>query len=103
MKKIPQAAMPVVEMLRRDVPRPEELPSFLHLGRCLRWNRKGPCCPMGLHPKSTTGIPIRESEFAGGIHSVSRIHFFFDWWDNLPEKDAKEAVDAIWGKNEKSP
>jgi len=87
MKPIPIEAMPVVEVLRRDVPRPE-LPTILWF--CIR-------CPMGLHPKSTRGQPMCSRQFAGGECSDEAVEAFYLWWDILALEEAEAtAMDLIW-------
>ena len=101
-RAIPEGAMPVVEILRRDVPRPGYLPVGNPLrfdmvlgkrtslsGRIVDGNGFGWSCPMGLHPEShgrdePCGIPFGEGGEA-----------FSEWWDE--QEDAKAAVDAVWG------
>ena len=105
MKPIPNEAMPVVEILRRDVPRPKELPVINHsdLGDCLRWD--GAYCPMGLHPKCTHAAPgmsssfftMNEGKYMFREQSLA-FHKFLWWWDGLQTQDAQQAVNAIWPK-----
>lgn len=109
MTPIPEAALPVVEILRRDVPRPETLPGTLSMkpsGWCrppLRFiNLPGCPCPMGLHPDSITPCPGTEDAFAGGKCFYRSIYEFFHWWDDLGPDDAQAAVDAVWPPETKS-
>ena len=104
MKPIPEDAIPVVEILRKDVRRPSELP---HIGKgcndmpVLRWKSTDrrtflgqECCPMGLHPEATDPCPYDDdSAFPA---SFDEIEAFADWWDSLELSDASEAMDAIW-------
>jgi len=95
MKPIPEQAMPVVEILRKDVPKPDKLPT----GHC--WVKGGlSYCPMGLHPNSSNQMPIYYDEFAGGICDSPAMGWFMVWWDGLGVEDAQEAVDAVWGEEE---
>lgn len=105
MNPIPIEAMPVVEILRREVEKPKELPSLMSLDNChkkhLAWThqrngKKWECCPLGLSPKSTNPRPHSVREFAGGVCQFSQIKAFYGWWDPIPEKDVRSAVDAIW-------
>lgn len=101
---IPIEAMPVVEVLRRDVPRPSVLPAITNM----RFGKTDHCvglrfgdtqygtgkCPMGLHPKSDCHIPYNDSLFAGGECDEIAVQAFMKWWD--VQKDAKTAVDLVW-------
>ena len=112
MKKIPEAAMPVVEVIRREVPRPKELPYYtsklwvvevlypkVSLAKALRWRvEREYCCPMGLHPKSARKEPFTNLQFAGGVCGHYCVPAFGKWWDSLGKRDAVLAIDAIWGK-----
>lgn len=122
---IPEAAMPVVEILRRDVKRPTELPrrySPFEPGNT-RWNidwkhqkLSTNCCPMGLHPKSLSAAPSWSVDFANGELGVPRyseddaglsrqewscdgdtaVHHFAKWWDLIDEVDVPTALYMIW-------
>lgn len=100
--KVPTNAMPVVKVLRQDVPRPKGLPMVFSPGRTLRWWRLGGiginqlatvCCPMGLHPKAEAGVPQCVSEFP--LAESFAIRAFYAWWDE--QTDAQAAIDAVWG------
>ena len=105
MRKLPEGALPVVEVLRRDVPKPDTLPNFIFrggwLGGRLRWGQALPCCPMGLHKGSACATPMSSSDFAGGCCTGNQVYEFLYWWDDLPEEHAEEAVNAIWRDNDK--
>ena len=90
-REIPKAAMPIVEVLRRDVPKPDELPTYA-VGN-LRWNELSCTCPMGLHPQATSPIPIDEMQFPPYPHG-DIMRQFAGWWDN--QNDAQAAVNAVW-------
>jgi len=92
MKPIPEAAMPVVKVLRRDVPRPACLPTWGDY--VFRWDNE---CPIGLHPDSLSPAPSARLSFAGGACSHEAVYEFYHWWDYLNEADAQEAMDAVWG------
>lgn len=112
LKPIPEAAMPVVEILRRDVKRPTELPARYCIARQgnLRWNidwtaeENANYCPMGLHPKSTSSAPVAPIQFAGeelydrNRPYTSGVSEFATWWDNIDPWDAQEAIYLIWPK-----
>lgn len=99
---IPVQALPVVRVLRRDVPRPKELP---RLARCaaavatkrryiLRfWPPKNHllCCPMGLHPATPHAEPTPGDGFPASDEAVEAFAY---WWDT--QTDAQAAVDAVW-------
>ena len=106
-RPIPAEAMPVVEILRRDVKRPEGKASREKLGICLgypadwrpeKWDFQssfqGYACPLGLHPKSQSWLPgsIKTSR----IFPLEREHVseFIDWWHE--QRDGEAATDAIW-------
>jgi len=102
MKPIPVEAMPVVEVIRRDVERPGELPVPRDPEGLLRWDGEedGSCrCPMGLHPKARNDQPISSWGFIGkmGWEQGAILKFAY-WWDRLEEGEAKEAVTAVWGE-----
>src|SRR5579885_209511 len=101
MKPIPKRAMPVVEVLRRDVERPDSLPVYRSDYRALRWPWvQFVVCPMGLHARSSHFTPYKASEFSGGECKESAIRAFLRWWDELEERDARAAIDAIWPRKE---
>jgi hypothetical protein len=110
MKPLPKAAMPVVKVLRRDVPRPKTLPFVTYpvaTHSCPRWDRrvafcnvyiKEKVCPMGLCSTSKSGTPYVGATFADGVCSDTSVKSFYHWWDALREKDLPKAMDAIWPK-----
>jgi len=98
---IPAEAWPVVEELRRAVPRPAVLPTKASPTRSLRWwsARFGrEACAMGLHPAATVPCPIPTSMnhwrqmFPASDASV---HIFMNWHDR--QTDPQALVDSIWG------
>lgn len=109
-RPLPDKALPVVEEIRRAVPRPEHLPDFdaaHHDGQpfpdsILCWRNAGgePCCPMGLHPRAGKAMPEGESDFMvldlDIDEAEAAVVAFRDWWDEQKDDDA--AVDAVWGK-----
>ena len=97
MTPIPAAAMPVVEVLRRDVPAPGALPSTNGALVGLFWYfRGGTVCPMGLHPLAREDYPTSKKEFpVKGIRS-KEIDAFMKWWDAFSDTDALAACEAIW-------
>lgn len=96
MQPIPESAMPVVKVLRRDVPRPTCLPTC-NWDDVLRWaTPRKEMCPMGLHPFSRSPVPSARWSFANGRCSGQAVYEFFHWWDYLTEADAQGALDAIW-------
>lgn len=100
-RPVPAEAMPIIELLRRDVRRPQHLPVGNPLrfdmalvkrmsisGRGADVDNMGWSCPMGLHPEARGrdepyGLPFGDAGEALG-----------DWWDE--QTDAKAAVDAVW-------
>lgn len=111
--RIPDAAMPVVEILRRDVPRPATMPvprwDDYKIGPASRiWKRTRDghpwrCDPMGLHPNSRDASPdtcdkwidrVCECETPGQHCSVVE---FATWWDSIcGELEIREAINLIW-------
>lgn len=91
---MPRTAQKIAEILRRDVPRPTELPRQLGGagGTCLRWDNG--CCPMGLHPDSNSKTPGYVGDIPGSW-GVPPSGFAF-WWDD--QTDEQAAVDAVWGE-----
>ena len=111
MTPIPKQAQQVADLIRKKVKRPKELPKYYRRdGTSLRWGRKRvrwdyglcACCPMGLLKNSFNPCPVSLENFGAwddGLHpSGKAITSFYLWWDALKEKDAKRAVDAVWGK-----
>lgn len=103
MTALPEAALPVVEILRRDVKRPEDEPvveqSVVH--GVPRWKRPQhpslACCPIGLH-KAFLWCGAPEPREAGeklGVGFAAALSFV-KWWDSLAEEEARQAVDLIW-------
>ena len=95
---IPAAAYPVVEILRRDVPRPTTLPDTFagwH-GQYLRWplNAWQNCCPMGLHRKALHHTPMNRSEFP--LCGDDAVRAYAKWFDG--ETDPQWVVDQTWGE-----
>lgn len=104
---IPDEAMPVVEVLRRDVPRPTA-----KLIRASEGQPRFECgkCPMGLHPTAifsktpaiesafAPGSPLRRLVLGQGDGRPAPVSAFWRWWDQLTLDQAREAVDLIWGK-----
>jgi hypothetical protein len=101
-RPIPKVAMPVVEILRRDVPRPTETPNQRR--GCLRWDLPGADrrCPMELHPKCGLFDFNYSRVFEEmGVSPPERMAFI-NWWDSLLQHEAMEAMDAIWPRTEPS-
>lgn len=101
MTPCPTEALPVVEILRRDVPRPTELPRPDEFTGKLRWDRPEffhGCCPLGLHPKIDYSDPwAADVEYClDGKITERQAWNFIHWWDGLTAYDSTEAVDFIW-------
>lgn len=100
---IPEAALPVAEILRRDVPRPKTLPIMTTLFRtteALRWIPKGGVagvCPMGRHQDARSLAPTCAAGFPFPTVRDAHVEAFGDWWDSLTLEQAPAAMDAIWG------
>lgn len=103
--QIPEKAMPVVYVLRRDVRKPPKSKMVEDCidGKGKGWLRKlhssngGVCihCPMGLHPYSWNPTPYNWRQF-GRQASFDSVRAFAEWWDGLPIEQARKAVDLIW-------
>ena len=99
---IPENCMPVVEVLRRDVPRPDATKLVAETyGSFCRFPPN--YCPLGLHPTALRSCPAGETVFLPGPLSFSTVvgedHptlVFANWWDSLTLEQAKEAVNLIW-------
>lgn len=99
MTRIPKSAMPVVEILRRDVKRPSDF-ALVHNNN-YRVRIRVKCstrCPMGMHPKSEHGEPSIGELFAGGVLPDRHVLAFATWWDGLTIAEASQAIDLIWPK-----
>jgi len=100
----------VIKVLRREVPKPSELPNSIwpeqkeEYRRLLRWqvpsdplnDGYGGTGPLGLHKKSWLPLPTRSEEFAGGVCSTRQIVSFLSWWDSINQTQRQAGVDAIW-------
>ncbi len=105
MSKIPQEAMPVVEIIRKQVPKPEELPLLHNRGdirrrRVLRWKESiGDhimlYSPLGLLPTTIYAAPSNAYESGLPEEMCDAVQEFIEWWDE--QTDAQAAVDAVWG------
>lgn len=86
--------MPVVEVLRRDVRKPDKnkLKIMWH-GECRFLTG---FCPMGLHPAATELCPIGKHGFPIDGVTKDDIENFADWWDSLSLDQGRKAIDAIW-------
>lgn len=102
MNPLPVEALPVVEILRRDVPRPPVDPQ--RRGDGFRWPAaSGECCPIGLHAKAPCGAPddIQVESFIDVEFAAAAA--FINWWDGLKTlEDARQAVDLIWPRAEEA-
>ena len=96
---IPAAAMPVVEAIRREVPRPKQLPKpgprAEHGERAFL--RFGAACPMGLLPGARTPCPSSRDELYWFELTSHSIVAFYHWWD--AQTDARAAMDLVWGRS----
>jgi hypothetical protein len=103
-RPIPPEALPIAEILRRDVARPSSRPRFRHAsmddGACvtprIRW--WGNRCPMGLHPLAGSPCPEWGEDFPP--HPDDRAVSAFAWWFDA-QTDYDAAVEAIWGTTDR--
>ena len=107
---IPLEAMPIVEKIRKEVPRPPVLPKFWPgTVEKLRFlpdfapsaRVGGLCCPMGLLPEALNSTPVRAFQIGLPYASVysaddKAVQAFYQWWDK--QKDAEAAVNTVWGE-----
>ena len=100
-RPIPEAARPVVKILRRDVQRPRELPIVCRNMTHLRWPHRAMSCPMGLHPKSSCSSPELTEDFAYHRTPQEGVEEFANWWD--AQTDPQAAMDAVWPREEEAP
>ena len=108
MTNIPKGAWPVIEIIRRDVPRLKTLPTLTLTQNYLRWRKPVrkkwmrhisslstiSYCPMGLHPKATTPLPIFKYEFPINNLTDEQVRSFAEWWDS--QRDPKKAMKALY-------
>lgn len=106
-RPIPKEARLMVDLIRKDVPKPKVLPSYNRdsLGW---WSDKQKYCPMGLHPKSEQACPEGPFSFdANWKDTMYRDHGaeifrkavveFGTWWDE--QTDAGAAIEAVWSNS----
>ena len=92
-RPIPPEALAVVEILRRDVPRPKTLPLPAYRGQQLRWENG--CCAMGLAPNAVAHCPTSKYGFGYADELQDGVATkFYIWFDE--QTDAQATVDAIW-------
>lgn len=99
MKPIPKAAMPIVDYIRKNVPRPDDLPE-MHRG-ALRWLIGDErFCIMGLCPCTRSPQPFTIEQFDPTPLGFTQnaITDTLCWWDDIYESDAQAVCDAIWRK-----
>jgi hypothetical protein len=91
-RPIPPEALPIAEILRRDVARPDPDKAFIAEDGFIRW---GLYCPMGMHPCAQSCAPIGVVGFSLASDNAS-VKAFASWFDE--QTDTHAAVEAIWGK-----
>ncbi len=97
-REIPSQCRAIVEAIRKEVPRPDSLPTPCLPSDGLRL-RFGGCAPMGFLPDAVNCVPWFEEDFEGDRFELAAIRSLAVWWDE--QVDAAAAVDAIWGPIEK--
>ena len=95
----PKEAQLVLDVIRKDVLKPEELPtSQIEDGNFLRFTKPDGdrACPMGLHPKARSTNPMGAWSFPmlKPFEQNYIINAFAQWWDK--QTDAQAAVDFVW-------
>lgn len=105
-RPIPEEAMPVVQLIRERVKRPEDLPELVQpfascrsVLRFVRGNGAVRVCPMGLD--KTAIMPLPTDAYCFSICSPFRnsdvgVRHCGLWWDE--QQNAQAAVDAVWGE-----
>ncbi len=105
---IPNAAMPVVAILRDKVDKPEK--EELSLNSVGQPRFRGTHCPLGLLPGACMPTPflechvvgvgwvLTEGEARARKLSHATMRDFFEWWDCLTINQARDAVDEIWNE-----
>lgn len=111
---MPFGAKKVAELIRAQVPRPEnpvivpaiKAPRFFRtkiLGSISPATVPYTVCPMGLLPKAVSSTPTSVDQFRD-LDDTERLalnHFdiwdFWHWWDSLVEEEIEEAMNMIWG------
>lgn len=105
MTPCPPEALPIIEIIRREVPRPGR-PNLLCY-ESLRWfasesrsdtvkSLNDDCCLLGLRKDAKDGSPI--NRYLAGLSSQLRESFssFVNWFDSLREPDIDEMMDFVW-------
>ncbi len=90
---IPNAAMPVVLILRDEVDKPDKEEMSLNSVGQPRF--RGTHCPLGLIPCAIWPTPYMVSHLGERFCQMD-ISGFFLWWDCLTINQARDAVDEIW-------
>jgi hypothetical protein len=108
--RLPKEIMPIVDMLRREVPAPTGSLSVsrdLREDPCPRWGtERGFCCPLGLHKHAMVPCPYDSGQFLparpevglSGSENLKEedIKAFADYWDSLPLDKAEKVAREIW-------
>ena len=101
---IPESAMPVVLILRAEVPRPspESVIPMTEKDDRIRFGTPTSerHCPMGLHKSALRTCPMFPDTFLGikraAELSGSNTKCFALWWDSIPYERASEAIALVW-------
>ncbi len=114
MRNFPKTAQPVLDWIRRDVPRPT-VPIVNKGVGATRWpmlcvsqlvlgnedimacNPEG-CCPMGMLPTAKSQVPVAVVNFTAAPEGVDNrsVVAFFNWFDGHDYSLADELIDFIW-------
>lgn len=82
----------ILEILRRDVPRPTVLPKWDETRDAVCWDEGR--CAMGLHPLAKNKAPLFGEGF-GNLATDDEVREFGMWFDSFVDPVA--AVEAVWG------
>lgn len=118
-RRIPEAALSIVEIIKRDVPRPVDLPVLvMYSSQVSRYSYRDTwhlafvpadgdigCARdiLGLHPLSAHKTPTRSTQFAGGELGNNdgadrAVREFGYWWSALRASQASAAMDEIYAR-----
>lgn len=96
---VPADLMPVIAILRRDVPKPDHQPTITSSSDEGYPRFRGNRCPMGLHPTAAVECPVFTFQKGSPLLAVPVVirKAFASWWDRMTTDDeTAAAVELIW-------